>query len=353
MSGTSLDGLDIAFCQFRKNKSGWSYSIDAATTIAYTPEQKKMLGNLMTSTAEELAFADAAYGKLIGQQVKRFISSRNIKPHFVSSHGHTIFHQPGKGFTYQIGSGAAIHAACGIPVVSDLRSVDVSLGGQGAPLVPIGDKLLFGKYEYCLNLGGISNISFDHKRKRTAFDISPVNIILNSLASEKGKEYDQGGKMAMAGKINEPLFEALNELSFYKEKVPKSLGREWIDSEVFPLIHASAISTEDKLATVCEHIAVQISSVAKSNSPRSARTSSILVTGGGAFNKFLVGRIREKLSGEMELIVPDRNTIMFKEALIFAFLGVLKIRNENNALQSVTGAVRDSIGGALYGRLPF
>ena len=353
MSGTSLDGLDIAFCEFSKKGKRWSYLIKAASTIDYSLEQKRMFSDLMNVSAEELALADVQFGSFIGKNVKKFLSSKKLKADFICSHGHTIFHQPARAFTYQLGSGASISAQCDLPVVSDLRSLDVALGGQGAPLVPIGDQLLFNEYDFCLNLGGISNISFEAKKKRIAFDISPVNIVLNALAKEKGLEYDESGKLASVGLVNPDILTALNVLDFYKQKFPKSLGKEWIDQHVFPIIQSSSISIEDKLSTFCEHIADQLQVVIKKvplNSSKKKR--SLLITGGGAFNAYLINRIREKLKGKLEVIVPDKNTVMFKEALIFAFLGVLRIRNENNSLRSVTGATKDAIGGALYGRIP-
>jgi anhydro-N-acetylmuramic acid kinase len=343
MSGTSLDGLDIAVCRFRKKTSGWSFEIIAAETISYSSTMKKKLSTLMKASAEEFAATDAFFGKFSGEQVKIFLTKKKIKVDLVASHGHTIFHQPEKGFTTQIGNGAYIAAAAGLPVVADFRSKDVALGGQGAPLVPVGDKLLFGQYDFCLNLGGIANISFDKKKKRTAGDLCPVNILLNKLAETKGLSYDKDGKLAAKGKIDPTLLTKLNQLSFYKKPFPKSLGREWIDKEVFPLIDKSKSSTEDKLATVCEHIAFQIATILPSK-----KDAKLLVTGGGAFNKYLITRIQTRVGNKIKVIVSDALTISFKEALIFAFLGLKRMIGEPNALSSVTGASRDSVGGSLY-----
>ncbi|MBX9851172.1 MAG: anhydro-N-acetylmuramic acid kinase [Cytophagaceae bacterium] len=351
MSGTSLDGLDIALCEFEKKKSQWAFKIKSAATLEYTLERKKTFNDLMKSSGEELMHADFEFGKFIGKEVNQFIKKNKVKADFISSHGHTIFHQPQRGFTCQIGSGSAIHATTGLPVVSDLRSVDVALGGQGAPLVPIGDKLLFSEYEFCLNLGGISNISFDYKGKRIAFDISPVNIVLNALAQKTGKEYDKDGALARSGKISEGLLSSLNKLDYYGKKFPKSIGKEWVDENVFPLLDLFDLSVQDKLCTFCEHIAIQIQEVIKKSGVKK-KSARLLVTGGGAFNQFLIERINHHSKNKVKVIVPDKNTVMFKEALIFAFLGVLRIRNENSALKSVTGSSRDNIGGALYGKLP-
>ena len=342
MSGTSLDGLDIALCELKKQGGTWHYHIIKAETIEYSLQKKEEFNSLLYASAEQLAFADMGFGYYIGEKVKAFLAQNNLKADFIASHGHTVFHQPTKGFTYQIGSGAAIAAVSGLPVVSDFRSVDIALGGQGAPLVPIGDKLLFADFEFCLNLGGIANISFDEADKRLASDICPVNIVLNALAKQLGQEYDKDGLLARKGTVNTELLTKLNGLDYYKQPFPKSIGKEWIDKEVFPIINSFTISTEDKLATFCTNIAEQLSSITNRKSGR------LLATGGGALNGFLIEKIKQSCA-TIEVVVPDNNIVLFKEALIFAFLGILRIRNEVNCLSSVTGASSDSIGGALYG----
>jgi anhydro-N-acetylmuramic acid kinase len=290
---------------------------------------------------------EAQFGKFSGEQVKKFIHNKPYSVDLIASHGHTIFHQPSNGFTTQIGSGAHILAASNIPVVTDFRSLDVGLGGQGAPLVPIGDKLLFNTYPYCLNLGGIANISFDKKNKRIAGDICSVNILLNKLAEEKGKLFDRNGLFASKGIIDQPLLKSLNAHAFYKKEFPKSIGREWIDRMIFPILNKANISTEDKLATCCEHIAIQIASMVK----QAAIPGELLITGGGAYNQFLVQRIKFHTPKTNSFVFPNKEIISFKEALIFAFLGLKRILGEENALSSVTGASQNSIGGALYGAI--
>jgi len=347
MSGTSLDGLDIAYCEFKKKGKSWSYKIVEAKTINYSETKKQRFTKLMDSTAIELISAHNEFGFYLGKEVKKFITAKKLKPSLIASHGHTIFHQPHKKFTLQIGNGAAIYGETKIPVVCDFRSVDLALGGQGAPLVPIGDQLLFGDFEFCLNLGGISNISFNHKGKRIAFDISPVNMVLNELSRVKGFPYDRNGKIARSGKLNEELFSKLNSADYYKLPSPKSLGKEYVDKTIFPIIQSSKISIEDKLRTCTDHIAFQIAETVKGNLKK--KSNSLLVTGGGAFNTYLIDKLSEYLKGKCNVIVPDKNTVMFKEALIFAFLGVLRMRNEVNCLKSVTGADIDNIGGAVYG----
>jgi anhydro-N-acetylmuramic acid kinase len=294
----------------------------------------------MKSDAMTYAKEHAAYGQYLGTLVRSFLKRNNAKADFISSHGHTVFHQPGNHFTAQAGDGAALSAACGLPVVCDFRTADVALGGQGAPLVPIGDQLLFSEYEYCLNLGGIANISFSRGGKRIAYDICPVNMVLNHLASEKGKGYDKGGKMAEKGYFNVILLSKLNSAPYYQRTYPKSLGREEIEKYFFKILKREKASTEDKLHTFIEHVAIEIAAATRN------RKGKMLVTGGGAYNDYLISRIRAHSS--LQVVIPSPKIIEFKEALIFAFLGVLRWRNEVNTLKSVTGARRDSSGGAIY-----
>lgn len=351
MSGTSLDGLDLAYCKFTFNK-GWEYNILAAKTYPYTSEWREKLSAVEKKSSEELAALHSEYGHFIGKAIVKFLTElsfprgltgkRNI---FISSHGHTIFHQPERKFTFQLGNGAAIAAECNFPVVCDFRSNDVALGGQGAPLVPIGDKLLFPEFDFCLNIGGIANISFDNpKGERLAYDICPANIVLNYLAATKGKVYDKNGEIARAGSVSKKLLKVLDSLNFYSKKPPRSLGKEWIMKYFYPVLNRYNISPEDKMRTVVEHIAIQINSQLVQQNKTGRKK--LLITGGGAHNKFLVERI--KANSFLNIIIPEKITIDFKEALIFAFLGVLRIRNEVNCLSSVTGAKKDNCGGAIY-----
>jgi anhydro-N-acetylmuramic acid kinase len=341
MSGTSLDGLDMAFCHFEKIENTWKYEILKAQTIAYSPEWQERLRSGEKGNALDLTLTDHDYGQFLGKLTKSFLDEHRLDPDFIASHGHTIFHQPGSGITLQIGKGSEIAAVTGLPVICDFRSLDVALGGQGAPLVPIGDRLLFPEFDYCLNLGGIANISNENCGRRIAFDICPANMVLNFLANQVDKPFDVNGDMARQGKLNVQLLEWLNDLDYYKENPPKSLGKEWVFREFIPVLEESDISVEDKLMTVSEHIAYQVSA-----STEPIRNRKMLVTGGGAFNTFLLEKIREKCRSE--IIIPDRETVNFKEALIFAFLGVLRWRNEVNILRSYTGASHDNPGGTVY-----
>jgi anhydro-N-acetylmuramic acid kinase len=341
MSGTSLDGVDIAFCEFTFNEK-WTFKLPASETIPYASEWKKNLGECHTYSAEKISEIDSTYGEYLGKLVKDFCDKNKLSPEFISSHGHTIFHQPQNKFTKQIGSGAALSVNAKLPVVCDFRTSDVALGGQGAPLVPIGDRYLFPDADYCLNLGGIANISFELNNDRLAYDICACNLVLNFYASKAGVVFDEDGRLAAKGNINKLLLDELNALSFYSKSFPKSLGREDIEKNIFPLIEKHALKTEDVLATFCKHIGEQISKsliIKKKN-------LKMLVTGGGAFNSFLIEQIKNHCS--CEIIVPEKKIIEFKEAIIFAFLGVLRIRNEVNCLRSVTGAKEDNVGGAVF-----
>lgn len=339
MSGTSLDGLDLCYTQFEYKDGKWDYEIIKAAEVQYPLEIKEKLATAQNMTALEYAQWHSDYGLYLGRSVRKFIEENDFKPDYIASHGHTIFHQPEKRFTAQIGSGAGIAAESGVDTICDFRTTDVALYGQGAPLVPVGDRNLFADYDYCLNMGGFSNISFDSGESRSAYDICPVNYVLNHYTREIGLEYDKDGEIARSGKVCDGLLTKLNGLEFYTLEGPKSLGREWVEDQVIPLIDSFGLTIEDRLATYCEHVAVQIGSHVK--------RGKVLLTGGGAFNTFLVERMAAN-APQSEYVVPDNMTVNFKEALIFAFLGALYINNIPSCLKSVTGAKYDNIGGALY-----
>ena len=343
MSGTSLDGLDIAYCHFRIVDNQWQFDIPCATTVPYSEEWKTNLSTLSQASAEQYAKIDTLLGHYIGQEVAKFVASNHLQVDFVASHGHTIFHQPQCQFTAQIGHGAAIAAECACPVVCDFRTLDVALGGQGAPLVPIGDAILFADYTYCLNIGGIANVSYKYGEKRIAFDISPANMAFNFFANQLGKEYDKDGLSAKAGQFNQNLFDSLNRLDYYHQAYPKSLGREWFEQVFLPAVYNEKIvKPEDILSTLCHHAAFQLSQVIENKSG-----NSVLLTGGGAKNSFLVD-LFQQYAPKVKFVVPEKSIIDYKEALIFALLGVLRWNGQYNCLSSVTGAVKNAVGGAIY-----
>ncbi|GAA4077259.1 anhydro-N-acetylmuramic acid kinase [Flavobacterium cheonanense] len=342
MSGTSLDGIDLAHINFTIKDNKWRYQILESETISYSQDWLNKLKVAVSFSEENLIELNEEYTELLGNIIKSFITNHKIKNlDAVCSHGHTIFHQPQNGFTLQIGNLPKITSIIQEKVVCDFRVQDVKLGGQGAPLVPIGDRILFSEYDYCLNLGGFSNVSFEDNSKRIAFDISPVNTVLNFYANKIGLDYDDKGKIASSGKVDSNLLNELNALDYYKKSFPKSLGFEFVKEIVLPLIEKYSISIEDKMHTFTEHIALQ-TSLALPN-----KTGKILITGGGAYNDFLIERMQFHLP-KIEIIIPDNKTLEFKEALIFGLLGVLKLRNEINVLSSVTGAKMDHSSGIIY-----
>lgn len=341
MSGTSLDGIDIAEIKFTLTEDKvWAFDILTSTTKAYCSAWRERLGRAVLLTENQLDLLDLEYTAYLSEVILKFIATYKIENlDAVCSHGHTVLHRPDKGLTLQIGNLPKLAELLQQTVVCNFRVQDVQLGGQGAPLVPIGDSLLFGQYNYCLNLGGFANISYDNNGQRVAFDICPVNIILNIYAQNLGFSYDDKGQMAASGVLNLELLKQLNELHFYSEMPPKSLGLEWVREFVLPILDASIIAFEDKLRTIVEHIAIQISVQIETE-------AAVLITGGGVYNEFLMSRIRSYKN--MELVMPSKKLIEFKEALIFGLLGVLRLRGSVNCLASVTGAKNDHSSGAIY-----
>lgn len=341
MSGTSLDGIDLAYCSISIDEK-WTFIIEKAETIAYNSEWLETLKQLTQFCLDELKEIDVDYTQYLSEVINQFITKHKITDiDAVCSHGHTALHQPEKLVTYQIGNLPEIATLVENRVVCDFRVQDVKLGGQGAPLVPIGDKLLFSDYDYCLNLGGFANISTQIEGERIAYDICPTNIVMNYYVNTLGLDYDEGGEIAKSGEIHQELLNQLNQLPFYSENAPKSLGLEWVQQYVFPLINQFNLEVKDILRTFVEHIAIQISKVILLKN-----TSTLLVTGGGAFNTYLIERI-EELSA-CQIVIPSQDIANFKEALVFAFLGVLRLRNQVNCLKSVTGASQNHSSGNIF-----
>lgn len=339
MSGTSLDGLDICYASFEKNENQWTYEILKAETLPYPEQWETRLRNAFHQSAEQIFGLHSEYGFFLGRQVLDFIKRNAIDcVDVIASHGHTVFHQPQNKFTVQVGDGRAIKSVVQLPVVYDFRMQDVLLGGNGAPLVPIGDELLFSEYDACVNLGGFSNISFKKESVRLAFDISPVNIVLNKIAEKRGLKYDVNGDLAKAGKINPELLEKWNNLDYYNEKIPKSLGIEWIYNHFFPELESDL--PENISATFTEHTAFQIAEIFNKFHIQKA-----LFTGGGTYNRHLMESISKKT--QCKIIIPEPEIIEYKEALIFAFMGVLRLGNEVNVLSSATGSSFDHSSGII------
>ena len=346
MSGTSLDGLDIAYCEFWRTGNQWNYEIKETTTVDYTKTWRTQLKNAIHLSKEAHDALHVDYGKWLGEAAYNFINQHGLNPDFIASHGHTSHHRPEEGITFQLGYGQALASTSRQKVICDFRTLDVALQGQGAPLVPIGDRLLLHTYDYCLNLGGISNISFETNGQRIAFDIGLANMPLNDITARIGLEYDKGGALAKSGTLHESFYNELNALEYYSLPYPKSTGYEWYSFTVKPLIDSYDLPVADLLHTLIQHNAHQIANVIKRTSTKP--TSKLLVTGGGAFNDFFVHCLREKLDDICQVEIPSGTLIGFKEAMVFAFMGVLRDRNEVNVLASVTGATKDSSSGEIF-----
>lgn len=341
MSGTSLDGLDIAYCEF---SSPDSFKLLAAETVPYPTEWRQRLASLYKASAMEYAMADVELGRFFGEKVLQFRNAHPGEVDCIASHGHTVFHQPERRMTAQIGDGNAIHAVTGLPVVHDFRRLDVALGGQGAPLVPIGDRLLFGQYDSCINLGGIANISYEADGQRIAYDICPCNMALNWLAAKAGASYDHDGQTAASGHIIDRLLSELNSIGYYSQQAPKTLGKEWFESSFLPLLEQNITTPiPDLLRTTTEHIACQLCQALTESG-----SHVIIVTGGGAKNKFLMQRVTD-IAPNVTIHECDPLIVDYKEAIIFALLAYLRLSGQNNTLASVTGACRDSSGGVICG----
>ncbi len=342
MSGTSLDGIDLAYSVLHK-KDVWSFKILLAETVSYPLEWKLRLQEAHRYDTEKLEALDHEYTCFLAGVIKDFIDRNAIKNiEAVCSHGHTILHQPASGITLQIGNQKELAVLIGQKVVCDFRVQDVVLGGQGAPLVPIGDQLLFSEYTYCVNLGGFANISMEIDGQRVAYDICPVNIVLNKVVAQLGHAYDDGGAIAASGMLIPELLTTLDAIPFYIEKPPKSLGLEWVEQHIFPVLQAyDSYNVADILRTFCIHVAKQIAAQFTLVGATKA-----FFTGGGVYHRFLMKEITNYTTAVIS--IPNPEVIEYKEALIFSFLGVLRLREEYNCLKSVTGASKDHSSGNVF-----
>ena len=350
MSGSSLDGLDVAFIDFEYKDGSVEWEILHAETFPYSEMWQSRLINLPHQNALAFSKTHTFYGHYLGELVNKFIAKHEIEPDFIASHGHTIFHDPEKNITVQIGDGAAIAMVTGYPVISDFRTQDIAIGGEGAPLAPIADKYLLPGYDFYLNLGGIDNISCNINGRFVAFDIGSANQTLNAIAQGMDMEYDEDGRIAKTGELIEPLFKKSNANDYFKTTYPKSLANQYVQENLVPLFVNFDALWEDKMRTACEHIAFQIANaistvIQKENFKKDVYK--MIITGGGALNSFLVSCI-EKYCKKVEVVVPDRKIIEFKEAALMALMGLLRVENQTNTLHSVTGAKHDTISGAIY-----
>lgn len=352
MSGSALDGLDIAYVHFNETAGAWDFEIKYAETFAYTDVWVNKLRDAVDLSALNYQLLHTEYGHYIGREINRFIDLHQLhhQVDLISSHGHTTFHIPEKLMTGQIGDGAAIAAITGLPVISDLRAMDVALGGQGAPIVPVGEKLLFPGYDILLNIGGIANVSLNTGEGYIAFDVCAANRVLNMLANDIGLEYDNDGNVAATGSVDRKALYDLNALEYYGKAYPKSLANNFGVEVIYPML--AGIEINNALSTYVEHIAEQIMNSIRiicTENTFSAHGKKLIVTGGGAFNIYLIERLQHYMNDmNIEIAVPEVNIVKYKEALIMALHGILRWREQTTVMASVTGASKDSIGGAMW-----
>jgi anhydro-N-acetylmuramic acid kinase len=348
MSGTSMDGVDLCLADINENNGSWNYSILARETVPFEEKWRVRLSQLRYQNSEVFVKTDVFFGRYLGELVNNFLQTNNSRADLVASHGHTVFHDPAGWITRQAGDGATLNATCNIPVVSNFRRADVALGGQGAPLVGIGDDIFFGDYDACLNLGGFCNISAIQDGKRVAFDVAPCNIILNRLARDRGQKYDTNGQIAESGEVIYPLLNDLNEIPFYGQTYPKSLGREWINKEFWYIVRDfDTEPLENRMKTLVMHIAQQVAKAIDSLFGENGAGKKILVTGGGAHNLCLVDYLKSET--DADIVIPDTDIVDFKEALVFGLLGAMRVRNMTNTQNSATGASASVVAGSLDG----
>lgn len=344
MSGTSLDGIDLAYCEFSDDQGKWHFELLASETIPYDEQWYARLRCLDEQDARTFARTHVYYGHLLGRTLRDFIIRNELKPQFVACHGQTIFHQPEKNFTAQIGDGETIVAYLQCPLVTNFRNKDVAMGGQGAPLVPFGEHHLFSSHQLFLNLGGIANLSHGGK----AFDVVPCNMALNWLANflDPPQALDREGAAARSGNLDYALYDALEHFPWYAQAGPKSLGTEWFEEHILPVLSHCTSPVEDRLKTYVFHVVSRITVALRD---LQVRNLPMMVTGGGAHNVYLMEELQKSLAGlGVTLEALHHAVIDFKEAVIFSFLGLQTLLGQPNILASVTGAHLDVCGGSIH-----
>ncbi len=355
MSGSSLDGLDIAYCTFevdasKKENPIVNWNMLEAATLPFSEKWQVRLGHLPAQSALIFAKSNTYFGYYMGELVNTFLKESSIQPDFIASHGHTIFHYPNERCTVQIGDGAALAATTGLPVVCDFRTTDIALDGEGTPLAPIADKYLFGGYDFYLNIGGIANISCSVGERMIAFDVGAANQVFNRLANLAGQDFDKDGKLAAEGNLLTGLYYKINQLPYFEQDYPKSLDNQWLQHHIVKTYLEEEGSVSDKLRTACEQLAFQVhQSVKKICYEEKLRKEryTMFLSGGGVFNNYLIACLKNYCP-QIDFVIPEKKIIQFKEAALIALLGVLRMEGLPNCLASVTGAKRDSVGGAVY-----
>ncbi len=347
MSGSSLDGLDIAICQFNKTSEKLNWELIKYHTFPFSNELKGRLKNIREASIDEILTVDNMIAKFTASCVAEIGQNVLTPIDYISSHGHTVLHHPQEGYSLQVGNGGTIAAISGIPTICDFRMNDIALGGQGAPIAPIAEKYLFAEHRFFLNLGGIANISIHEGDKILAYDVCPCNQVLNRLANELGLVYDPEGYNARMGKVNDRLLSQWNNMKYFKIQGPKSLDNNWIKKRFYKKIEDLEISVRDALRTSTEFMAQTIAEHIRVNRLAGAKNS-IFITGGGAHNDFLMQLIDEYTSVDVAIHKPKKEIVDMKEAILMCLMGFLRAQKVANNIPSVTGASKETIGGALY-----
>lgn len=349
MSGSSLDGIDIACCEFQQRGDAISFTLLAAETILLTEAWQGRLLHLPDQSARILAQTHVYFGHYLAQLTRDFIERHQLDPDFIASHGHTVFHDPDRRYTTQIGDGAALAALTRRTVITDFRTQDIAINGEGTPIAPAADRYLFSEYDYLLNIGGIANLTLNRPGRPIAFDLSGANQVFNALAQLTGQPYDADGALARNGQLLPDLLHDVEALPYFEQRPPKSLANSWVQQTLLPYFLEHPASVEDRLHTAVQHL-VQVTTRSIERLPQpphAART--LLVTGGGAFNTFLIEELQTRLQSlGIQIVLPDPDIIHFKEAILMALMGLLRLQGRPNCFRSVTGARRDTVGGAIY-----
>ena len=368
MSGTSLDGIDACIVEIKGNYIDTEINLVDFITLEYTKSEKERilkLCNINTSTIDEVCFMNTYLGNKMGQAAievckKSKIDIKNID--FISSHGQTIFHMPNEHSTLQIGEIANIAAVTGCLTIGDFRPSDMAYGGQGAPLVPYIDYIMFShkkKGRVLLNLGGIGNITVLKAGGREedvwGFDTGPANVLIDAIVkiiTDDDMTYDDGGKMAMMGNIDELWLEDMIKNDEYLYRTPpKSTGREYYTMEFAKRLYDEGIikglSKLDILSTITAYTAKSIHNQLEKFVLNDCKIDELYVSGGGAHNEMIMNLLSQYIDADVRNVDKLNFSGDAKEAIAFAILGNEFLCGRTNNIPRATGADRKVIMGKL------
>lgn len=368
MSGTSLDGIDACLVEIEGNYTDTKIHVVDFITLEYTKEEKEKIFNLCninTSKVNEICYMNTYLGNKMGQAALEVCKKANVnieEVDFISSHGQTIFHMPDEHSTMQIGELSNIAAVTGRLTVGDFRPSDMAYGGQGAPLVPYVDYILFShekKGRVLLNLGGIANITVlkagGSEEDVMAFDTGPANVLIDEIVriiTGGEKAYDSGGSLAAKGTIDEQwLKEILNNDKYLLKQPPKSTGREYYTKEfaenLYKIGKARNLNSYDILATVTAYTSKSIQHQLESFVQDKCKIDEVYVSGGGAHNEMIMKLLENYIHAEIKDVSKLDFSGDAKEAIAFAILGNEFLSGKTNNIPSSTGSNRKVIMGKL------